>query len=407
LNPLQRSSSVLQEISLCKDCLEREGLKVSSRSASVLCDICGGVLNQISSISSEIDGKLEAYEFKTFLVGASIPQEMLDREDELRSRLKIKGKESIKSQITRRITKNILESTGKTVDYSLPDVTILVSMTDNSITINPRSVWLSARYRKTERGIAQRSSDCDVCNGLGCAKCNYQGRSQKSVQAVASAYFTKLFKAESCNFVWLGSEDENSLVMGDGRPFYIEVTRPKKRTLGKARERSKGSGQRKPEFQSEGVEIFDVQFITRRVTDIPQFEVYARVHMLLNKESKPLDDSQIRQIENAFSDATISVRLSRKFKTVRKHIQSTKVEISDDQKSVNLLLKCDGGIPLKKLVTGQDNSVVPNMSELLQSYQIDSAQPFDILRVELKERREKGKAEGFTSGALSEQIVAD
>ena len=43
-------------------------------------------------------------------------------------------------------------------------------------------------------------------------------------------FLTKSFNAEGCNFVWLGSEDENSLVSGSGRPFFVEIVTPKKRS---------------------------------------------------------------------------------------------------------------------------------------------------------------------------------
>jgi tRNA pseudouridine synthase 10 len=41
------------------------------------------------------------YDFNTFLIGATLPSNFLEREDEIRARMKIRGRESIKSQLTR------------------------------------------------------------------------------------------------------------------------------------------------------------------------------------------------------------------------------------------------------------------------------------------------------------------
>jgi tRNA pseudouridine synthase 10 len=370
--------------------MEREGFKANSRVKPESCWLCAGNLDQVPSLSTAIVEKLGDYEFKTFLVGASVPQEMLDREDELRSRLKIKGRESLKAQITTGITKRILESTTKRLDYSRPDLTILVSLLDRSFSINPRSLWLSARYTKTRRGIAQRSSQCDICNGLGCAKCNYLGRSAESVQAFATKFFVDLFQAESCNFVWLGSEDENSLVLGEGRPFFVEVVKPKKRVIRpKLAKRIANCKKDIDQIQREGIEIHDLRVIPRKVTEVPQFEVSAIVHMRLENGRSPIDPENIDSLEKSFTNAAVAVRLSRKFRIVKKQIKSTKVSTSEDKSSLDLSLECDGGIPLKKLVTGQDKGVEPNMFEALKSYRIDENEPFDIFEVRIKSKEEK------------------
>ncbi len=64
------------EINLCKYCLEREGIKAQ---AAKSCDLCGGLLGRLDSSAEEIVKKLSEYEYETFLIGASIPQSVLDR----------------------------------------------------------------------------------------------------------------------------------------------------------------------------------------------------------------------------------------------------------------------------------------------------------------------------------------
>lgn len=391
------------EVTLCKHCLNREGVKSQAREKqqkhqAKSCDICGGLLDDLGKMSGEIIQKMSEYEFRTFLVGASIPQDIMDREDEFRSAHKIKGRESIKSQITRMISEQVVKSSGKQIDYSRPDLTVLVSLAESGITIDPRSIWLSAAYRKSKRGVPQRSSDCNTCHGLGCAVCNYMGESRISVQSIAGSFFMAKFQAESCNFIWLGSEDPNSLVMGSGRPFYVEVTKPKKRLLERETSSSKSRSKSKENttltFESdEGVEIFGTERLEKRVTDIPKFEMLCRVNLVLREGGSPMPASQIQEILQKFSNMVVNVRLSRKYRTVQRLIRSISLagETNETGEMIHLLMQCEGGIPVKKFVTGQDNTVEPNLSELVGAYEIDQKQPFDILEIKV---RAKGKSEG-------------
>ena len=47
------------------------------------------------------------YHFDTFLIGAALPAHLLEKEDRIRARLKIRGRENIKSQLTRRFEENV------------------------------------------------------------------------------------------------------------------------------------------------------------------------------------------------------------------------------------------------------------------------------------------------------------
>ena len=390
------SAILLQQLQLCSYCRAREGLKAGGKNhGEGECYLCKGTLAQLPSIAKEILERIKDYEFDTFLIGASIPQSILDAEDELRSRLKIKGVEGIKSQITKVLSRKIASTLGKKIDYSRPDLTILVSPADSTITISPRSVWLRARYQKYQRGIPQRSMTCNVCNGLGCAQCEYSGRSGSSVQGLVSAFLMKSFVAEACNFVWLGSEDENSLVKGSGRPFYIEIVKPKKRKRVSAlsiKGRKKGS---KPHKLS-GVKLLGVEVLDRRIASVPQFEIAAAVNLVKKPEAPPLEQSRLDALESNAPNQIVTVRLSRKSRTVQKRIESIKTKVSDGGERLQLLIKCDGGIPLRKLVTGRDYGVEPNLSELLSSYEIDPSKPFDILDVKVKSSSRAALAQSYS-----------
>lgn len=391
-------------MSLCRHCLDREGIKSRAKIEPQLCDLCKGVLSNLEQLGNDIIRKLSEYEFDTFLVGASVPQVLLDKEDELRSKLKIKGKESIKSQITRILSRNVSSSTGKKVEFSRPDLTILVSIADSSMTFNPRSIWLRAKYRKLTRGIPQKDNICRTCNGLGCADCGYQGKQHRSVQSIITKFLVEKFQADACNFVWLGSEDANSLVHGSGRPFYVEVAKPKRRsypTKGRKKLRKKVA------FGSNEIEVIDLERLMARVTDVPQFDVLCRVNLV--KKVSGLDTVfPILKVQEQFTNALVNVRLSRKSRIVQRLVRSISLLTGEDSQNVQLLIKCEGGIPLKKLISGQNNDVEPNLAVLTAAYQIDPAQPFDILDVmERKDRKRYGSNDVTVIETLETELIPE
>lgn len=386
-------------VSLCKYCLDREGIRSRPRIEQRPCSLCNGLLSNLETISEEMIKKLSDYEYDTFLVGATVPQVILDKEDELRSRLKIKGRESIKSQITRILSTSVASSTDRKVDFSRPDVTVVVSIADNNIEVNPRSIWLGAKYRKLSRGIPQRETTCRVCNGLGCTECNYGGKSSRSIQSIVSKYLVGKFQAESCNFVWLGSEDENSLVGGSGRPFYVEVLRPKKRFTSKSRTRF-GS---MLAYKSNDIELKDVTRLEKRVTEVPQFDIRCRVNLIRKEGQVEGLELPLKELQEQFTNALVNVRLSRKFRIVQRRVRSISITTEEGLQNLQLLISCEGGIPLKKLVSGQNNDVEPNLSVLASKYEIDSRQPFDIL--DIKIRKAKGKERNH--GSHSDETMLD
>ncbi len=371
----------LSSLKLCKECAARQGLSqgYAARIAvpAARCQICHGILSEIDSLANEICARLEGYEFDNFLVGARIPQAILDSEDEMRSELKIRGEENLKTQLTRAVGKQVAERSGKPVNYKRPDITVLVSTADRSVAIDPRSLWISARYQKKTRGLPQRSSVCATCNGVGCVQCDYKGASVNSVEFIARDYFKRLFQAEDCNFIWLGSEDHQSLVLGDGRPFFAEIVSPHMRHVSIQSQSILASNT--PEKQN-GIRITINEILPSKPPHIPTFSVRCRAYLCPGDGVK-VGSVAKEELEKKFSNTTVQVRLSRKSKIVIKKIE--RVKLLQDGHRLVIEVECDGGIPIKKLVIGTDSTVTPNLSNYFEGYSMDPEKAFDILDISL------------------------
>jgi Predicted pseudouridylate synthase len=83
---------------------------------------------------------------------------------------------------------------------------------------------------KTLRGISQKQKSCINCNGRGCKTCLFHGISEfDSVEGIISQYIFKKFGGTTTKFTWIGGEDNSSLILGDGRPFFVKLQHPNKR----------------------------------------------------------------------------------------------------------------------------------------------------------------------------------
>ncbi len=390
----------LSGLNLCRDCARRQGLASRYPSKNFVhaanCELCHGVLSDLDALAGEICDRLKYYEFDHFVVGATLPQSIPDREDEIRSELKIRGREGLKTQLTRSIGDIITERTGKPVKYRKPDVTVLVSIKDNSTQIVPRSIWVSARYRKNKRGIPQRSRICKTCNGIGCSNCNYKGIETESVQTMTSVFFRKLFGADGCNFIWIGSEDQQSLVQGFGRPFFAEIIRPRLRHIPKEGVKQLEEGI----ANQDSLIISSVELIQAKPWRIPSFSMRCRIYLRSDKEK--LDHTvKVQELESRFNRSVIEVRLSRKPRVVKKRINWIKIVERQDSGLV-LEMEGDGGIPIKKLITGGDDSVKPNLSNYLEGFKIDPEKVFDVLEVTLRtDKSDSSMNMGSNEGTLS------
>ena len=103
----------------------------------------------------------DVYEFDTFLIGATLPATIYEREDQIRARLKIRGKENIKNQFSSELRHKFELITKKKVDYLLPDVLISVTVGEErrvDIIAKARSLTLFGRYIKKQRGLPKKQS---------------------------------------------------------------------------------------------------------------------------------------------------------------------------------------------------------------------------------------------------------
>jgi tRNA pseudouridine synthase 10 len=356
-------SILLKQYKLCKRCFERhaDGRAKPGRQ----CYICHCLMDSLDSIAERIVDAVRSYEFETFLIGATLPTQIYEREDAMRARLKIRGRESVKNQLTRELGMRLVRQARKKVEYMKPDVTVSLTIDKENnvdVAIRSRPLALFGRYVKKSRGVPQKQDRCPSCEGRGCDSCNYSGLSgYSSIEGVIAKDLVEMTGGQVPKFSWIGSEDQSSLVLGSGRPFYVRVFNPKKRRLKRSRIRSNG-----------------IQATLSVIEDEPKFHPRFRVKTKIHaKCEKALSKQDMKELSSL---AGAEVSFENRSKTATKKIYSARARrIGDNQ--FTLTIVADGGLMIKQFAGGEEY-MKPNISEILGTK--CECVAFDILDVSLQ-----------------------
>ncbi|MGA8915803.1 MAG: hypothetical protein WB474_07440, partial [Nitrososphaeraceae archaeon] len=102
---MQLSERLIKSFVVCNRCIVRQTGKIISSDTvggeSKGCFICKGLWERMESITRAAKSTGNKHDFNTFLIGLTIPTSMCEREDQLRSMYKIRGRETIKTTFTR------------------------------------------------------------------------------------------------------------------------------------------------------------------------------------------------------------------------------------------------------------------------------------------------------------------
>jgi tRNA pseudouridine synthase 10 len=325
------------------------------------CYICGGLTSKIDAVLELVARTAKPYDFVTFSVGLSVPQDTQEREDRLRAEFKVRGHETLKAQLAKIITDEFAALSKKKPEKLRPDLSVLVDLIEFRVHVSSKPLFVYGRYTKPA-GISQRRQRCDKCGGTGCGHCQNTGyTSDQSVEAVLARRLGKIFGSEKTKFTWFGSEDPDSRVLGSGRPFITEVKSPKRRTgpvgfLGRTK-----AGQ---------VRVGGLRTLSGKPTRLPSFRTQARVFAT---SDEPPAKEWTERIESEMTNRLVEFRGPRK--SVSRKIHSVQVVSTKGELVIDI--EIDGGLPIKRLIDGE--SVNPSISEILKTQL--RCRRFDITRI--------------------------
>lgn len=196
------------------------------------CWVCGGVLGRVEEWAGKVAKALEGIEFTTFQIGTKVPPLLSENEEMLWSDLGLTQAEPLNAEMNREVGKRVEKMLGKRADMKRPEVVAILDLGHDRVEVQVNPVFIRGRYQKLERGIPQTRWFCRECGGAGCPRCHGTGKMYAdSVEELIGRHVKEWFSAEDAVLHGGGREDIDARMLGNGRPFVMEVVAPRRRRV--------------------------------------------------------------------------------------------------------------------------------------------------------------------------------
>jgi len=368
-----------------KEILHKMKRRVPRKNLHKTCFLCENKFETTDDLAKKALKQLEDYEYNNFLVGVELPLFIEEREDEFRAEFEVGYAESMRTEFGRILGKKIALYSEKAVEHKKPEVVVLVDPFTNKIGLQVNPLFISGRYKKLARGIPQSKWFCSNCRGKGCEKCNWTGKMyQESVEEIIGKLFLDATGGAKTSFHASGREDIDARMLGKGRPFVIEISKPKKRFLDLKKLENDVNA-----YARGKVEVSNLKFSNKdAVRKLKKAESTQKEYRVIVEFENEITKEDMQLLEDKLTNSIIKQKtparvLHRRADLTReKYIYDVKVKVLSPKK-VEMKIRCQGGLYVKELVTGDDGRTTPSVSELLKN----RAKPIklDVLNVVIKD----------------------
>ena len=333
------------------------------------CSLCNGLLSDtfLSKLADKVAREVleKEIEFFTFSIGSRGLDEYIKKEEELRSKYPTPRGESLKHEFNRSLAKRLAKILDKEPTIENPDVVIIVSPEGLSeIVINP--VYIKGRYRKLKRGIYQARQNRRLPEPA------------ESVEELIGEVAKEFFKADDYKLHAAGREDVDVRMLGSGRPFVLELVRPRKRRvdlkeLEKAiNERNKG----KIEVTLEG---YATRKDVRELKEKRHKKLYYAIVRVPGGYTEE-DLKKVLELKGKIIEQRTPLRVAhrRADRVRRRKVYDISVEPIDEER-FGMRILADGGLYIKELIHGDKGRTRPSVAEILGKEAI--CESLDVLEV--------------------------
>jgi len=333
-----------------------------------LCTVCLGEMRaeKLDGWAEKAAAAMQGLECNTILVGTRMSGLLAENEELLLADGGSKHAEPLKSELNREVGKRLSARTGKKVDLKSPDVVVHLNLESGEVDLHIASLFIRGRYRKLVRGIPQTRWPCRECHGSGCPRCNGTGRMyQESVDELIRPAIVEATQAADTVFHGAGREDIDARMLGSGRPFIVEVVRPKVRSIDLAKL------QEEINRHSEGkVEVLDLKIAEACMVERLKDADFTKTYSALVKFGAAIPEEKLKSVLNELvglidqrTPTRVSHRRADKLR-VRKVHSAKLIEASGNLARINI--KGDSGLYIKELISGDGGRTRPNLADALR-----------------------------------------
>ncbi len=319
------------------------------------CYICGNILDGfLDNVIEDAEALLKAFDIRKFVVGVRLSNDVAEREEEVKRVAGFPYGESIKSEIRRELGKTLQARGAAQVDFDDPEAMIIVEFPSGEVDIQVNSLLVKGRYRKLARNISQAYWP------------GPEGPRYFSIEEALTPILS-VTGGERVVIHAAGREDVDARMLGRGRPLIVEVKVPRKRRvpLEKLEAEANRGGRGLVEFKFEGYarrrEVSEYKSEDARLT---------KVYRALIHVDGGVSEEELRRVEEELRGRVILQRTPKRVLHRRPDILRRRrvFEISCKSLQAGLaecMVRAEGGLYIKELVSGDDGRTTPSISEII------------------------------------------
>ncbi len=319
------------------------------------CPVCRGLFSKIEKYAEMAIEALSKYEFETFLVGSRIPEELEEADRRVAEELGTEP-EPLKRELNREVGKIVSARTGKEVDFEDPDIKVIIDARFDFVELQVKPLFLYGRYRKLVRGISQTKWPVPALGG--------RSKYGTSVEELVAGPVMEAAGGTEHLFHGMGREDVDARMLGNGRPFVLEIRNPVKRSLDLEALREEINRR-----AGGMIEVLELRPATRRDVERVKslrppksYEVGVRIEGGVGREE--LEDA-LRRLVGVIEQRTPTRVLHRRADLVRRRrvYEAELVDLKGEEAVIRV--KCEAGTYVKELMHGDGGRTRPSLAELL------------------------------------------
>ena len=348
------------------------------------CPLCEDIFDLLPRFAENVAEAVNPIESDNFLVGTKVEPEIAEREKALWEKHQLQSPEAIKSELNREIGKLALPMIHRPVEFKNPQVVALVDTRFGEVKLDIAPLFIAGRYNKYSREIPQTIWPCRECHGKGCPHCHGKGKMyETSVQEIIGDIALEMADGREHFFHGMGREDIDARMLGDGRPFVLEISQPKRRFIDLDELERRSSAGDMAAFNS-------LHFVQREAVERYKGAASDKVYRVRVKADGKVNKEAVVDVALSFKDADIEQRTPRRVEhrradLVRKRRIHWVTADSFDGDRFDLELETDSGTYVKEFVSGDDGRTHPNFSERLGIQCVVEA--LDVLAIDYHEPR--------------------
>ena len=229
--------------------------------------------------------------------------------------------------------------------------------------VNP--LFIYGRYRKLVRTIPQTHWPCRACRGRGCPRCGYSGKMYpESVEELIAGPVLAATGGSLARLHGAGREDINARMLGAGRPFVLEIKRPRRRELDLAALELEINATAEGKVQAAQLRTVRHGLVARLKSVRAQKRYRALVSFARPVGPDQLDQALAALVGTIEQRTPQRVSHRRADRLRRRRVLSLEGQLDAASQAV-LLIRCEGGLYVKELVSGDEGRTRPSLAGLL------------------------------------------